>query len=90
MAWCRKAIILMNIGALKPPVWLTPNGICSTEGPGVISTWSGEVRLDVSGGQPVFSLGLPISRCLRDPQNASCLGRGAPVPNYYLKDIEKS
>ena len=39
-------------------VWQTLSGICCTEGPSKFSTQSAEVRLAVSGGQLLFTLGL--------------------------------
>ena len=44
--------------ALNLPVWLTPSGIYGIEGPSEICTQSAEVRLAVSGAQPLFTLGL--------------------------------
>ena len=46
--------------ALKPPVWQTLSGIYCIEGPSEFSSQSAEVRLAVSGEQPLFSLGLPM------------------------------
>ena len=44
--------------ALNLPVWQTPSGIYGIEGPSEICTQSAEVRLAVSGAQPLFTLGL--------------------------------
>ena len=44
--------------ALNLPVWETPSGIYGIEGPSEICTQSAEVRLAVSGAQPLFTLGL--------------------------------
>ena len=44
--------------ALNPPVWWTPRGIYGIEGPSEICTQSAEMRLAVSGAQPLFTLGL--------------------------------
>ena len=50
--------IKMVIIALNLPVWWTPSGIYCIEGPSEICTQSAEVRLAVSGAQPLFTLGL--------------------------------
>ena len=44
--------------ALKLPVWYTPSGIYCIEGPSEFSTQFAEMRLSVSGAQPLFTLGL--------------------------------
>ena len=41
--------------ALNLPVWQTPSGIYGIEGPSEICTQSAEVRLAVSGAQPLFT-----------------------------------
>ena len=46
--------------ALKPPVWYTLSTIYCIEGPSEFSTQSAEVRLAVTGEQPLFTLGLPM------------------------------
>ena len=46
--------------ALKPPVRLTPSGTYCIEGPSEMCTQSAEVWLAVSGGQPLFTLGLLV------------------------------
>ena len=38
-----------------------PSRICCIEGPNVISLQSAEVRLAVSKGQPLFTMGLPMT-----------------------------
>ena len=45
---------------VETPVWYTLSWICCIEGPYEICTQSAEVRLVVSGGQPLLTLGLPI------------------------------
>ena len=47
--------------SVETPSMVDPSGICCTEDPSVISTQSSEVQFAVSGGQPLFTLGLPIS-----------------------------
>ena len=44
--------------ALNLPVWKTPSRIYGIEGPSEICTQSAEMRLAVSGAQPLFTLGL--------------------------------
>ena len=43
---------------LNLPVWQTPSGMYGIEGPSENCTQSPEVRLAVSGAQPLFTLGL--------------------------------
>ena len=74
--------------ALKTPVWSTPSGIYCIEGPCEFSTQSAEVRLAVSGGQPLSTLWLPM---FVYPNDNSCLCHGPPAPTsinfIYDKNI---
>ena len=59
MAWRRPGDKpLSELIALNLPVRWTPSGIYDIEGPSEICTHSAEVRLAVSGAQPLFTLGL--------------------------------
>ena len=52
--------ICVSIQKLKNPGWEIPSGIYRIEGPGKFSIESAEVQLAVSGGQALFTLGLPM------------------------------
>ena len=81
--------------ALKPPVWYIPSGICCNEGPGAISIQSAEVRLAMSGGQPMFTLGLhmfalSLEYFLSLPWGPSTNIDFLLMSKYHLKDSNKS
>ena len=52
--------LMWVVHSVETPVMVDPSGICCTDGPGVVSTQSAEVRRAVSGGQHLFTLGLPM------------------------------